>query len=161
MQTGGFLVCRCERPSQPKLNQHLEPRLEWPASDVAKSVGAGHDDAVTHGTFEDLVATRTELLVQALGSVTRVADCLGVSRTVVSRWRAGTLLPTLAQARLLVDLDHVVARASIIFEPPAVWNWVTGSNSYLQGARPIDVLQIRGAGDVIRALDAAEQLAFG
>lgn len=116
---------------------------------------------MTHGTFADLAATRTELLVQALGNVTRVAECLGVSRTVVSRWRAATLLPTLAQARLLVDLDHVMARASIIFEPSAIWNWLTGPNSYLQGARPIDVLQIRGAGDVVRALDAAEQLAFG
>ena len=116
---------------------------------------------MTDGTFADLVATRTELLVQALGSATRVADCLGVSRTVVSRWRAATLLPTLEQARLLVDLDHVVARASIIFEPPVVWNWLSGSSSYLQGARPIDVLQIRGAADVVQALDAAEQLAFG
>ncbi|GAB3263551.1 hypothetical protein GCM10027425_28050 [Alteromonas gracilis] len=116
---------------------------------------------MTRGTFADLAATRTELLVQALGNVTRVAECLGVSRTVVSRWRAGTLLPTLAQARLLVDLDHVVARALIIFEPPVVWNWLSGSNSYLGGARPIDVLQVRGAGKVVRALDAAEQLAFG
>lgn len=116
---------------------------------------------MTHGTFADLATTRTELLVRALGNVTRVADCLGVSRTAVSRWRAGTLLPTLVQARLLVDLDHVVARASIIFEPPSVWNWLSGSNSYLEGARPIDVLQISGAGEVVRALDAAEQLAFG
>ncbi len=121
----------------------------------------GHDDEVTDGTFADLVATRTELLVRALGNVTRVAECLGVSRTVVSRWRAGTLLPTLAQARLLVDLDHVVARASIIFEPPAVWSWLSGCNSYLEGARPIDVLQIRGASAVVEALNAAEQLAFG
>jgi hypothetical protein len=67
----------------------------------------------------------------------------------------------LAQARSLVDLDHVVARASIIFEPAAVWNWLFGSNSYLEGARPIDVLQIRGAAEVVRALEAAEQLAFG
>ncbi|WP_159081694.1 antitoxin Xre/MbcA/ParS toxin-binding domain-containing protein [Nocardioides sediminis] len=116
---------------------------------------------MTDGTLADLVATRTELLVRALGNVTRVAECLGVSRTVVSRWRAGTLLPTLAQARLLVDLDHVVARASIIFEPPAIWNWLSGSNSHLEGARPIDVLQIRGASAVVEALDAAEQLEFG
>lgn len=111
MQIGGFRACRSERSSQPKVNQHLQPRLEWRASDLARTVIAGHDDEVTDVTFADLVATRTELLVQALGSVTRVADCLSVSRTVVSRWRAGTLLPTLAQARLLVYLETMSWRA--------------------------------------------------
>lgn len=63
-------------------------------------------------TFESLVATRVELLVDALGTATRVAECLGVTRPLLSKWRAGTVMPTPAQAKLLVDLDHVVARGS-------------------------------------------------
>ena len=69
--------------------------------------------------------------------------------------------PTPAQARLILDLDHVVARACCIFAPVVAREWWFGHDSYLGGARPIDVLRLRGVSEVLDALDAAEQMAFG
>ncbi|WP_156411481.1 hypothetical protein [Nocardioides sp. Soil805] len=71
------------------------------------------------------------------------------------------VMPTPAQAKLLVDLDHVVARGSLIYVPEIVNEWLFGHDSYLEGARPIDVLHLRGVGDVLAALDSLEQTAWG
>lgn len=104
---------------------------------------------------------RTEVLIGYLGSVTKVADLLGVDKAQPTRWRSGDAVPSLDKARLLNDVEHVFSRAALIFTPAVVRDWMTGANSYLDGARPIDVLRDRGAVEVLAALDAAEQLAFG
>ena len=39
-------------------------------------------------------------------------------------------------------------------------DWLVGSNQHLGGARPIDVLALRGAGPVIEALQAFEDLSY-
>ena len=70
-------------------------------------------------------------------------------------------MPSPEKARLLTDLEHVYSRAAMIFEPRVINDWMTGSNAYLDGARPIDVLTLRGASEVLEAIDAAEQIAFG
>jgi hypothetical protein len=162
MQIGGF---RCLRPRTVKSTKTQPKLCERTATDADQSVTiAGqsrHDDGVTQGGLAELAATRIELLVQALGKVTLVAECLRVSRPLVSNWRSGTHQSTAIDVRLLIDLDQVVARASIIFAPSVVWDWLRGSNDYLEGARPIDVLHIRGVNEVLEALGAAEQKAFG
>jgi transcriptional regulator with XRE-family HTH domain len=112
-------------------------------------------------TLESLVATRINLLIDALGTATRVAECLGVTRPMLSKWHTGTVMPTPAQAKLLVDLDHVVARGSLVYPPEIVHEWLFGHDSYLEGARPIDVLHLRGNADVLAALDSLEQSAWG
>ena len=116
---------------------------------------------MTQGTLESLIATRIELLVGALGTATNVAQCLGVTRPLLSKWRAGLVMPSPAQVKMLVDLDHVMARASLIYAPEIARAWLVGHDSYLEGARPIDVLQLRGVQKVLGALDAGEQLAWG
>ncbi len=105
-------------------------------------------------------AMRTELVIHAVGTVEGVADLLGVSKSQPSRWRQGKERPNVATRRLLLDLEHVMARAHLLFTPEVAWDWLTGSNAYLEGARPIDVLRMRGASEVIDALDAATQDAF-
>lgn len=147
----------------------LRPRsaLGWLPATVDHTPGTvsreGEDGAMARSTqtFESLVATRVELLIDALGTATRVAECLGVTRPLLSKWRAGTVMPTPAQAKLLVDLDHVVARGSLIYVPEIVNEWLFGHDSYLEGARPIDVLHLRGVADVLAALDSLEQAAWG
>lgn len=116
---------------------------------------------MTQGTLESLVATRVELLVDSLGTATKVAQCLGVTRPQLSKWRAGTVMPSPAQLKLLVDLDHVMARASLIYAPPIARGWLFGPDSYLEGARPIDILHLRRVQDVLDALDAGEQVVWG
>ena len=116
---------------------------------------------MTQGTLESLIATRIELLIGALGTATKVAECMGVTRPLLSQWRAGAAMPSPAQLKLLVDLDHVMARASLIYAPTIAREWLGGHDSYLEGARPIDVLHLRGVQKVLDALDAAEQRAWG
>lgn len=59
------------------------------------------------------------------------------------------------------DVQVVRERAAQVWSPEVVDDWLYGANSYLDGARPIDVLQVRGPGEVLKALDAAEAGAFG
>lgn len=61
------------------------------------------------------------------------------------------------------DLERIRARAAGIFTPDVLDSWMHGPNDYL-GGRPIDVLEVRGPdglGDVLDALDVAEQKAWG
>ena len=116
---------------------------------------------MTQGTLQPIISSRIEFLVDALGSATKVVEHLHVSRTLLRRRRSGVVMPTPAQLRLLLSLDHVVARDSIFLERPVIISWLNGSNSYLEGARPIDVLHGRGVREVLDALDAGEQFAWG
>ncbi|KXO92751.1 Protein of uncharacterised function (DUF2384) (plasmid) [Tsukamurella tyrosinosolvens] len=59
------------------------------------------------------------------------------------------------------DLDLVLARAAEIWAPAVIQDWLTGSNSYLGGARPIDVLRLRGPEEVLAALEAARAGVIG
>lgn len=112
------------------------------------------------GTAVPIVPFRTEALIQHVGSVTAVAELLGVDKAQPTRWRKGTAVPSPEKGRLLNDLEHVFSRAAMLFEPEVVRDWMTGPNRYL-GGRPIDVLRERGAAEVLEALDVAEQIAFG
>ncbi len=69
-------------------------------------------------------------------------------------WR-GEETPGPENMRALIDLDYVVARAEMVWPTDVALEWLEGANSYLDGARPIDVLKLRGPTEVIDALDAA------
>ncbi len=105
-------------------------------------------------------AVRTEMVIAGLGTADAAAKLLGVSKSQPSRWRTGEERPSSEMQRLLLDLDHVIGRAHLLFTPEVALDWLTGSNSYLDGARPIDVLKQRGSTEVIEALDAAMQGAY-
>lgn len=78
---------------------------------------------------------------------------LEVSPSQPTRWIDGSERPNSENARVIVDLDHVVARAGLLWEPTVIGSWLNGSNAFLDGARPIDVLKTIGSGPVIDALD--------
>jgi uncharacterized protein (DUF2384 family) len=61
--------------------------------------------------------------------------------------------------RRLIDLDYVWGRLLQLYPQKQAEIWLHSPNSHL-GARPIDVLRVRGAGSVIDALDAEEEGAF-
>jgi uncharacterized protein (DUF2384 family) len=101
------------------------------------------------------VIQRTDFLIESLGSGAELARLLGVNRSQPAQWRSGKENPGPVTAQRLVDLDHVVAKALLIWPPKAAIDWLESSNSYLDGARPIDVLRLRGSADVVRALEIA------
>jgi transcriptional regulator with XRE-family HTH domain len=107
-----------------------------------------------------LPAERTEFLARTLGGITAVARLLDVSASQPSRWRQGKEQPSHAVAQRLLDLDHVVARLSLLWDESLIEAWLTSPNAHLAGATPIDVLRQSGAHDVLDAIDAELQGAY-
>ncbi|WP_257000471.1 MbcA/ParS/Xre antitoxin family protein [Mycobacterium avium] len=92
-------------------------------------------------------------LIDVLGGA-QLAAVVGVNRSQPSRWATGEERPGPIAAPLLIDLEHVIARARLVWGEAAAATWMVSTNSYLDGARPIDVLTISGPAPVLDALDA-------
>jgi len=124
----------------------------------ARRVGEG---AVAYGAdaYVDMVRVRLEGLVDLLGS-NRTASFLGVNKSQPSRWRSGQEGIGSDRAQRVLDLDYVIARLLGQMDPNAIDNWMLGANPWLGGARPIDVLQRRGALAILAAVEAEEQGAY-
>jgi len=101
-------------------------------------------------------AARTDELAKTLGGVTALARALGVSPSQPSRWKSGKEQPGPDAARRLIDLDHVVARALLVWDPSVVPSWLRSANGHLGGQTPLGVLATRGPSEVLDALDAIE-----
>ena len=97
---------------------------------------------------------RLAFLVERLGGVRPTAALLGVSPSQVSRWARGERVPEGDDARRLIDLDHVVAHASLVWGASVIPGWLTTSNGFLDNERPIDWIAAHGTADVIEALEA-------
>jgi uncharacterized protein (DUF2384 family) len=106
------------------------------------------------GTVDWRSAERTQFLVDTVGGVNRLAQILGVSPSQPSRWRTGKEVPSPEVASRLLELDYVMAFALQAWHPSVAMSWMDGSNGFLGGARPIDVLRVRGAAEVVDALKA-------
>jgi uncharacterized protein (DUF2384 family) len=98
-------------------------------------------------------------VVDALGNNV-VADLLGVARSQPSRWRSGRERLSPENRRRISDLDHVLDRLLLELHPDQAGLWLTGANPHLAGARPVDVLELRGAAAVLPAIDALAAGAF-
>lgn len=103
---------------------------------------------------DPLAPARTRWLADVVGGGARLAELLGVSASQTSRWAAGQERPGIQVAPLLIDLEHVLARARLVWAEPAASTWMVSVNAHLGGARPVDVLRLNGPGPVLDALDA-------
>lgn len=50
--------------------------------------------------------------------------------------------------------ERVMSRARLVWESPVAEVWMHSQNAHLDGARPMDVLALRGPDEVLEALDA-------
>jgi hypothetical protein len=98
---------------------------------------------------------QTQFLIDYYGGVTKLATVLDVAKSQPSRWKSGVEVPSLATAKKILDLEAVLRRALLLWEPQVARIWLESSNAYLDHARPIDVLMTRGPSEVIEALDSA------
>lgn len=129
-------------------------------SPPAKRASAASKAAAQKAPADWSPAVRTAFLIDAFGGARKLAGALGVSSSQPTRWKSGHERPGLEAARKLLDLDHVLARAQLVWEPEAALIWLESPNAFLDGARPIDVLLLRGSSEVLDALDATMAGAF-
>lgn len=98
---------------------------------------------------------RAKFVVEAVGGTRRTADLLEVSPSQPSRWVSGVSVPGPAQARMLVDLEHVLTHALLVWaDVDVARDWLTSSNAHLDGARPVDWIRVNGTAEVVDALRA-------
>jgi transcriptional regulator with XRE-family HTH domain len=119
------------------------------------SAGEQSGDRAAAGLLLD---QRLERLIATFGN-NHVAELLGVSPSQPSRWRKGDERVSHDKQRRLLDLDYVMARLLQLFPREQADIWLTSHNAHL-GARPIDVLRLRGASAVVLAIDAEAQDAY-
>ncbi|MEA2974164.1 MAG: hypothetical protein QOG82_2622 [Actinomycetota bacterium] len=102
-----------------------------------------------------LPSHRAGFVVAVLGGTRRTAELLDVAPSQPSRWVAGLSVPGPAQARMLVDVEHVLTHALLVWADDGVArDWLTAPNGHLDGARPIDWIRVHGTADVVDALRA-------
>lgn len=116
--------------------------------------------SIARGAAEVEIADRTLTVSKALGGRASLARLLAVSASQPTRWIQGVERPSPANARAILDLDYVIARAGLLWAPSVIQAWLTGRNAFLGGARPIDVITAEGSGPVIDALDQELSGAF-
>lgn len=97
---------------------------------------------------------RAAFVVETLGGTRAAARTLDVEPSQPSRWARGESQPDLAHARVLLDVDHVLASALQVWSPDVARDWLTTPNQHLGGASPMEVLRVRGAAEVTEALRA-------
>lgn len=97
-------------------------------------------------------------LVEHLGGTRRLSEVLSVSRSQVRRWHRLDSRPSQKNAELLRDLDHVFARALLLWgAPEVVVDWLVGANAFLGWASPCEVIRIRGVSEVLDAIEEASR----
>lgn len=98
---------------------------------------------------------RARFVTEVAGGTRRAADLLDVAASQPSRWATGESVPGPGQARMLLDIDHVLAHALLVWADAAVArDWLTTANVRLDGASPLDWIRMHGTADVVEALRA-------
>ncbi|WGW11526.1 hypothetical protein LWF01_15750 [Saxibacter everestensis] len=112
-----------------------------------------------HGAATYGPAATVTRLIETLGN-NAVADILGVAKDRPGRWARGEGSPDTNNRRALADLEGLVGHLLAAFTPEQASLWLGGANALL-GARPIDVYRNHGSEQVIEAIRAHEQEAYG
>lgn len=112
-------------------------------------------------TLDLTLGERIQSASRGLGSLSKLAEALQVNRSQPTRWLKGDEAPSRGNQKAILDIDHVVARARLLWGDDAtVQAWLYSHEAHLDGARPIDIIVTRGTTDVIDALDLIEVGSF-
>ncbi len=100
-----------------------------------------------------------ERLVDAFGP-RPLSALLGTNHTTIVNWRAGRRNMSAEMSKRVIDLHDVINRALQIFAPDTAMRWLVGREPFLDNARPIDVLALKGVAPLIEALDGIDSGAY-
>jgi uncharacterized protein (DUF2384 family) len=105
------------------------------------------------------VAQKVEALRVDFRSAAKLADLLGVSRSQVTRWLRGAGIDPLNAER--VDLLEMVwANLLRLYDREAALSWLFGVNPLLGDRRPIDLIRMGRAEELMRAIRAERSDTF-
>ena len=99
------------------------------------------------------LAQKVEALTVDFRSAARLADLLGVSRSQVTRWLRGAGIDPLNAEK--VDLLELVWSSVLrIYDREAALAWLFGVNPLLGDRRPVDLIRMGRAEELMRAIRA-------
>lgn len=102
---------------------------------------------------------KVEALRVDFRSAARLADLLGVSRSQVTRWLRGAGIDPLNAEK--VDLLELVwANLLRLYERDAALAWLFGVNPLLGDRRPVDLIRLGRAEELMRAIRAERADSF-
>ena len=104
-------------------------------------------------------AQKIEALRADFRSAAQLADLLGVSRSQVTRWLQGAGIDPLNAEK--VDLLELVwSNVLRLYERDAALAWLFGVNPMLGDRRPIDLIRLGRAEELMRAIRAERSDSF-
>jgi hypothetical protein len=105
------------------------------------------------------LAQKVEALTVDFRSAARLADLLGVSRSQVTRWLRGAGIDPLNAEK--VDLLELVWSSVLrIYDREAALAWLFGVNPLLGDRRPVDLIRMGRAEELMRAIRAERADSF-
>ena len=105
------------------------------------------------------VAKKVEALRVDFRSAARLADMLGVNRSQVTRWLRGAGIDPV-NAEKIELLELVWSNLLRLYEREAALAWLFGVNPQLGDRRPIDLIRLGRAEELIRAIRAERADSF-
>lgn len=94
---------------------------------------------------------KVEALSQDFRSQRRLAELLDVSPAQVSRWRRGQGIDELNAQRIEL-LELVMSSLLRLYPAAAAERWLEGSNPHLADRRPIDLIRLGRARELLDAI---------
>ena len=91
---------------------------------------------------------------------TQIADLLDVNDEMLEPWLARRQQIPYDIAKRVMALHEVMTRALQIHNARTAVDWLVGNDPFLNHARPIDVLVLRGSAPLIEALEAFDSGGF-
>jgi transcriptional regulator with XRE-family HTH domain len=105
---------------------------------------------------QSAVPAEIEVLKEAFGNQSAVADVLGVDRASVTRWLQGKDSPDLENEERIAGVRYVMIRLTRILKPQIAESWLKGINAHLDNKRPLDLLRDGRIAEVISAIEQME-----
>lgn len=116
------------------------------------------DPPTNPNALADLVPLLARL-VAAFGTK-QIAELLAINEEMLDPWLARRQLIPYDIAKRVIALHDVMTRALQIHSARTAVDWLVGNDPFLNHARPIDVLVLRGSASLIEALEAFDSGGF-
>ena len=104
----------------------------------------------------DPFRVKVAVIAEAFGSKAKAAEFLGVARSQPGKWLSGIERPGPRARRKIQDFDYVWDRLVDERTHAAARIWLESPNAFLNGSTPLSWLKLRGAEQVVSAIDAEE-----